>query len=120
MDFEAERRRQWEVNVYNHLGFLFNGYTVEETDRGYKSETRDATSIEEDFWYRSEAVTPEIPVIQVYDDIDLNKGFVSELPFSEEEIDELSADGKSHLDREQVRQIPLWKRWVSRRMDPKI
>lgn len=82
MDYEAARRRQWEVNVYNDLGFLFNGSSVEETNHGWKNETRDATSIEEDFWRRCEETTPEIPIVQVPDDLNLY-GLSSDIPFED-------------------------------------
>jgi len=71
MDYEAQVRRQWEVNVYHDLGFIYDGYTIEETDRGHKNETREATSIEAHMWARFETETPEIPRIQVSDDLDL-------------------------------------------------
>lgn len=91
MDYEEQLRRQWEVNVYNNLGFLCNGYTIEETNHGWKNETRDATSIEVDFWERSKRDTPEIPVIQVSDNIDLYDSLVK-IPF--EDFEDQSCDGR--------------------------
>jgi hypothetical protein len=79
------------VNVYNNLGFLCNGYTIEETNHGWKNETRDATSIEVDFWERSERNTPEIPVIQVSDNIDLYDSLVN-IPFKD--FEDQACDGR--------------------------
>jgi hypothetical protein len=78
MNYQEELRRQWEINIYHNLGFLCNGYTIEETNHGWKNETRDATSIEVDFWNRSADSTPEIPVLQISDSIDL---YDSDIPF---------------------------------------
>ncbi len=82
MNWEEQLQRQWEVNIFNNLGFLCNGYSVEETDRGWKGETREATSIEVDFWNRFEQTTPEIPVIQISDDVDLC-GCSLDIPFED-------------------------------------
>ena len=71
MTYEERLRRQWEVNVYNNLGFLCNGYSIEETDRGHKNETRDGTDIEIDLWNRFEESTPGIPVLDIPDDVAL-------------------------------------------------
>jgi len=82
MDYEQELRRQWEVNVYNDLGFICNGYQIEETDHGYKNEKREATDIEESLWRKFYHKTPKIPVVQMPDDIDLT--LISELPLDVE------------------------------------
>lgn len=71
MTYEERLRRQWEVNVYNNLGFVCNGYSIEETDRGYKNETRDGTDIEIDLWNRFEESTPTIPVLNIPNDVEL-------------------------------------------------
>lgn len=80
MDYQEELCRQWEINVYHNLGFLCNGYTLEETNHGYENETREASSIEIDFWNRSAVSTPEIPCIKIPDDVDLH-GCSSDIPF---------------------------------------
>ena len=94
MDYEKELLRQWEINVYNNLGFICNGYTVEETNRGWKNETRDATDIEASLWEKFADVTPEIPAVQISDDIDLWSCSMVDLPFKEE-YDRQSCDGKA-------------------------
>ena len=71
MTYEEKLRRQWEVNIYNNLGFICNGYSIEETDHGYKNETRDGTDIEIDLWNRFEESTPAIPVLTISDDVEL-------------------------------------------------
>lgn len=91
MNYEAQRRRQWEVNVFHNLGFLFDGFSIEETNHGWKNETREATSIEEDFWRRCEGTTPEIPTVQVSDEIDLYDSS-SSIPF--ENFEDKALDNK--------------------------
>lgn len=70
--FEEELRIH-EVNAYNALGFVCYGGTVEETDHGHKNETREATSIELEFWRRSVENTPKILRVRVPDDFDLSE-----------------------------------------------
>lgn len=67
--FEEKLKRAWEVNVYNDLGFYIIGSSLEETDKGYKSEKRDCTDRELDFWERCVLATPEIPVIPIMNKI---------------------------------------------------
>jgi hypothetical protein len=62
-------KRMWEVNYYNNLGYICDGYTVTETNRGHKNETREATSIEVCLFERFLDDTPEFPVIEVEKDI---------------------------------------------------
>lgn len=78
MNYEEQLRRQWEVNIYNDLGFLCDGYSITETNHGFKNETREATSIELDFWNRCAEETPSIPVAKVSNDIKLDY-FVSNI-----------------------------------------
>jgi hypothetical protein len=72
-DYEADLRRQWEVNAYNNLGFICSGYYVEETNRGWKNESREATEIESRMWEKFCACTPAFPVFKVSDDIDISR-----------------------------------------------
>lgn len=94
MDYEEQLMRQWEVNVYNDLGFICNEFTLEETNRGWKNETREATDVETWVWEKFLNTTPEIPVVQISDDIDLWSVSMVDLPF-EKEYDKQSCDGKA-------------------------
>lgn len=77
--FEEQMRRAREVDVFNDLGFVVIGSRLEETNRGYKNETRDATEAEVLTFQRMEATTPELPVFYLHTEeyVDQNK-FVTE------------------------------------------
>ena len=88
-DYVKEIRRQWEVNIYNDLGFICNGSYIEETNRGYKNENREATSLEGHIWSKFYYKTPVIPIVQMPDNIDLTS--ISELPI---DVESKSFEGK--------------------------
>lgn len=71
LSYEGRLQRQWEVNAYNDLGFLCNGYTIEETNHGWKNETREATDIEVSMWEKFENLTPNIERFSIPDEVDL-------------------------------------------------
>ena len=78
--YEERVQRQWEVNAYNDLGFLCDGFQITETDHGWKNETREATDIEASLWEKFENRTPNIVKIQVPDEVDLYYHTPSEVP----------------------------------------
>ena len=60
-------KRQWEVNVYNDLGFLFNGTHIAEDSCGIFEKPYIwtlATTQEQEMWNVFESRTPEFPVIE--------------------------------------------------------
>lgn len=90
MNFDEDFRRQWEINIYHNLGFLCDGYNIQETDHGFKNETREVTSIELDFWNRCAKTTPIFPKIKIQDSINLF-GLLDKIPFEDFEKNSLNA-----------------------------
>ncbi len=71
LSYDEIERRAWEANVYYGVGYVVIGSMLEETDRGYKGEDREASAAEMDMFEVIKEMTPSIKTIPIDDSIDL-------------------------------------------------
>ena len=58
--YEETIQRAWEVNAYHDLGYICDGFNIEETNRGWENESNKASDAELILWNSLERITPEI------------------------------------------------------------